>query len=333
MLGLVPASPLDPLLILLLGLVLDAVVGDMRPLFSLVPHPVAALGCFIAFLDRRLNRENRDEATRMARGALVAGLVAGLAALAGWLVLGITRRLAAGWLIELFLVTVLVAQRSLYDHVRLVARGLEKGGVRGGRDAVRHIVGRDPATLDEHGVARAALESLFENFADGVVAPAFWYVVAGLPGLFVAKAVNTLDSMIAHRSPRYLAFGAAAASLDTVMNFVPARLAGLIIGAAAAFAPSAAPVPAFRVMFQHARKHRSINAGWPEGAAAGALNLALAGPRRYGQELVQDPWIGTGPAEATTGDIRRGLLLFVTACLIHAAVIGALVIARAAAGL
>ena len=332
MLGLVPRSPFDPLLLLLLALVLDAVVGDMPVLFGVVPHPVAVLGRFIAFLERRLNRTSRDEATRTVRGGLVAGLIVVLAALAGWLVLSLTRRFAAGWLIELFFVTVLVAQRSLYDHVRLVARGLDAGGVRAGRAAVRHIVGRDPEALDEHGIARAALESLFENFADGVVAPAFWYVVAGLPGLFVAKAVNTLDSMIAHRSPRYLAFGAATAALDTTMNFVPARLAGLIIGCAAAFAPTASPLPAFRVMFADARKHRSVNAGWPEGAAAGALNLALAGPRRYGKELVDDPWIGTGPAQATSADIRRGLFLFVAACLIHAMMIGGLVIARAAAG-
>jgi adenosylcobinamide-phosphate synthase len=331
--GLIPRSPLDPLLILLLGLVLDAIVGDMPVLFQAIPHPVVAVGRLIAFLDQRLNRESRDARTRTARGTLVAGLVVTLAALAGALVLAATRRLAAGWLIELFLVTVFVAQRSLYDHVRLVAQGLDHGGVRAGRMAVQHIVGRDPDTLDEHGIARAALESLFENFADGVVAPAFWYVVAGLPGLFVAKAVNTLDSMIAHRSPRYLAFGAATAALDTALNFIPARLAGLIIGVAAAFAPTASPIPAFRVMFADARKHRSVNAGWPEGAAAGALNLALAGPRRYGRELVEDPWIGHGPPQATSVDIRRGLFLFVAACLIHAMLIGSLVIARHAAGL
>ncbi|HTY65526.1 MAG TPA: adenosylcobinamide-phosphate synthase CbiB [Alphaproteobacteria bacterium] len=331
--GLIPRAPLDPLLILLLGLVLDAVVGDLPVLFAAIPHPVAVLGRLIAFLDQRLNRETRDARTRAARGTFVAGLVTLLAALAGVLVLAVTRRLAAGWLIELFLVTVLLAQRSLYDHVRLVAQGLDHGGVRAGRIAVQHIVGRDPDTLDAHGIARAALESLFENFADGVVAPAFWYVIAGLPGLFVAKAVNTLDSMIAHRSPRYLAFGGAAATLDTAMNFIPARLAGLIIGMAAAFAPTAAPIAAFRIMFADARKHRSVNAGWPEGAAAGALNLALAGPRRYRQELVEDPWIGRGPSQATSADIRRGLFLFVAACLIHAMLVGGLVLARHAAGL
>jgi len=214
-----------------------------------------------------------------------------------------------------------------------VARGLRQGGLPAGRAAVAHIVGRDPNSLDEHGVARAALESLFENFADGVVAPAFWYVIAGLPGLFVCKAVNTLDSMIGHRSPRYRAFGAAAAHLDTALNFIPARLAGVIIAAAAAFAPTAAPLAAFRVMFRDAAKHRSVNAGWPEGAAAGALKLALAGPRRYGRELVDDAWIGDGRRGADAADIRRGLFLFVMACLIHAMLVGGLIVARDAAGL
>jgi adenosylcobinamide-phosphate synthase len=333
MLGLVPRSPLDPLIILFLGLMLDAAVGDMRPLFRVVPHPVVAIGRLIDELEQRLNRPNRNAATRATRGAVVVALVVALAGGTGWLVLLATRHLAFGWLIELALVAVLVAQRSLYDHVLLVARGLEKGGLQAGRLAVSHIVGRDPASLDDHGVARAAIESLFENFADGVVAPAFWYIVAGLPGLFVAKAVNTLDSMIGHRSPRYLAFGGTAARLDTAMNFIPARLAGAIIALAAAFAPTTAPAPAFRVMFRDARKHRSLNAGWPEGAAAGALDLALAGPRRYGSDVVGDPWIGTGRSRADAGDIRRGLFLFVMACLIHAMLIGGLAVAGDMLGL
>jgi len=326
MLGLVPRSPIDPLIILFLGLALDAVVGDMRPVFRYVPHPVVAVGRLIGFLEDRLNRPNRSDAARTTRGALVVVFVLVLAALAGWLVLSLTRRIPGGWLLELFLVTVLLAQRSLYDHVVAVVRGLRHGGLRGGRSAVAHIVGRDPESLDEPGVARAALESLFENFADGVVSPAFWYVVAGLPGMFVCKAVNTLDSMIGHRSARYLAFGAAAARLDTAMNFLPARLSGMIISVAAVFVPTAAPAPAFRIMFRDAHKHRSINAGWPEGAAAGALNLALAGPRRYGNELVDDPWIGEGRRAAGVADIQRGLFLYIMACLVHALLIGCLVV-------
>jgi adenosylcobinamide-phosphate synthase len=329
---LVPWSQIDPLIILFLGLILDGAVGDMRWLFRFVPHPVAAVGRLIAFMERRLNRETRSDATRAARGMYLVGAMVMLAAAAGCLVVVLTWQFAGSWLIELFLVAVLLAQRSLYDHVALVARSLDRAGLPAGREAVRHIVGRDPESLDEHGVVRAAIESLFENFADGVVAPAFWYVIFGLPGLFVAKTVNTLDSMIGHRSPRYLAFGRAAARLDTAMNFIPARLSGAIVCMAAAFAPTAAPLTALRVMFRDAGKHKSVNAGWPEGAAAGALNLALAGPRRYGAVTVDDPWVGSGRARATTADIRRALFLFVVACLIHAMLIGALLLAKEAAG-
>jgi adenosylcobinamide-phosphate synthase len=333
MFGLVPESRIDPVVILFLGLMLDAFVGDMRPLFRAIPHPVVLVGRLIEFLESRLNRPERGPQTRFLRGALTVFLVGGLALLAAWGVLSITRQIPGGWLIELFLVVTLVAQRSLYDHVAAVARALDEGGVPAGRVAVSHIVGRDPRTLDDHGIARAATESLFENFADGVVAPAFWYVVAGLPGLFLCKAVNTLDSMIGHRNPRYAAFGAIAARLDTAMNFLPARFAGLVIAIAAAFAPHGKPFAALRTILRDSHKHKSVNAGWPEAAAAGALGLALAGPRQYDGVMVDDPWIGDGRARVNSDDIRRALFLFVLACLIHAALIGGLAMARDAAGL
>ena len=187
---------------------------------------------------------------------------------------------------------------------------LAQGGVPAGREAVRHIVGRDPASLDRHGVARAAIESLAENFGDGVVAPVFWYLVLGLPGLFAYKAANTLDSMIGHRTPHYRAFGWAAARFDDLLNLAPARLGGLLLAAAALFARDARPDRALWVMLRDARKHRSPNAGWPEGAMAGALGLALAGPRRYAEGMVSDPWVGDGTARAGVGDIARALRLF-----------------------
>lgn len=326
MLSLVPPSPVDPLLILLGALALDAAAGEMKALFRHVPHPVALVGRLVAALDRRLNRETRGPEARRMRGAVTVAVVVAISVAAAWLLLAVTRRFAGGWLVELFVAGVLLAQRSLYDHVFAVCRALETGGVPAGRDAVRHIVGRDPASLDEHGVARAAIESLFENFSDAVVAPAFWYVLLGLPGLVACKAVNTLDSMIGHRDRRYLDFGRAAARLDTALNFVPARLSGLIIVAAALFAPAASPSASWRLMLRDARRHRSVNAGWPEAAAAGALDLALAGPRRYGAELVGDPWMGEGRARATPADIRRALYLFVVACLIHAGLIGVLAV-------
>lgn len=333
MFGLVPESGLDPVFILFLALIADAVVGDMQPLFRYVAHPVVLVGKLVEFLEPRLNRAERATSTRFLRGGLLVLVVGALSILAAWAVLWATRSIPGGWLIELFLVTALVAQRSLYDHVAAVGRDLGRSDLPAARQAVSHIVGRDPRSLDEHGVGRAAIESLFENFADGVVAPVFWYVVAGLPGLFLCKAVNTLDSMIGHRNPRYAAFGAIAARFDTAMNFLPARLAGLLIAIASLFAPHARPVAAFAVMLRDARKHKSVNAGWPEGAAAGALGLALAGPRHYAGAKVDDPWIGDGRARVNAADIQRALFLFVVACLIQAALIGGLALARVSAGL
>ena len=311
----------DPLLILLGALALDAAFGDMPGLFGRVPHPVAAFGRLIEVLDNRLNRPQRSETTRIWRGALTVVLTVGLAVALGWLAMELARSVPFGWAIEMFALAVLVAQRSLYDHVLAVARALERDGLAGGRMAVRRIVGRDPESLDSPGVARAAIESLAENFADGVVAPVFWYLVFGLPGIFACKAINTLDSMIGHLSPRHRAFGRAAAWLDSWMNFIPARLAGVLLALGAILSPFADPRPAFETMFRDARLHRSRNAGWPEAAMAGALGLALAGPRVYGGTTIDDPWIGRGRPRATSLDIRRALALYIFACLIEATLI------------
>jgi adenosylcobinamide-phosphate synthase len=307
----------DPLLLLVAGLAVDGVFGDMPALFRHVPHPITLAGHAIAFFDKKLNREIRSEVARRARGVVTVAVLSGGAALLGFAVELLCRGTVAGAIVKILLIAVLVAQRSLYEHVRAVARALDTGGVAAGRAAVRHIVGRDSASLDAHGVARAAIESLAENFGDGVVAPVFWYLLAGLPGLFVCKMTNTLDSMIGHRSRRYRAFGWAAARLDDLLNWVPARLGAVLIAAAAVFAADCRPDGAVRVMLRDAKKHRSLNAGWPEGAMAGALGLALAGPRRYAEGVVADRWIGDGTARAATSDIVRALSLYRLACLIE----------------
>ena len=333
MLPLAPPDParVDPLLLLLMALALDAVVGDPAILFSRVPHPVAWVGALAGILERRLNRAGRGESERRMRGVAMAAVVVALAAAVGALIDRTAAALPWGGALEVAAVAVLVAQRSLYDHVAAVARALAAGGLPAGRDAVRHIVGRSPESLDDAGVARAAIESLAENFSDGVVAPVFWFLVLGLPGICAYKAVNTLDSMIGHRSPRYRAFGWAAARLDDLANLVPARLAGAAIALAAAILPDADGHNAAGTMRRDAAKHRSPNAGWPEAAMAGALGLALAGPRRYGEDTVDDPWLGTGRAEATQADIRRALTVYVGACLAAAAPIALLAALRALA--
>jgi adenosylcobinamide-phosphate synthase len=311
-----PAHLVDRILVLLLAFALDALVGDMPFLFARIPHPVVLAGKAIAMFDARLNRENRSEPSRRMRGVVTLLVLTGAAALLGWVVSAVFGRLGFGWTFECLCVTVLLAGRSLYEHVARVAQGLEHSGIEGGRQAVRHIVGRDPESLDEYAIARAAIESLAENFSDGVVAPALAYVAAGLPGLFVYKMVNTLDSMIGHRNPRYRAFGWASARCDDLLNLIPARLAGFLIGTAALFIPRGDAKGALRIMWRDHTKHRSPNGGWPESAIAGALGLALLGPRHYGQVVVDDPWLGDGRARATPGDIRRALNLYVIACLI-----------------
>ncbi|HEY2113391.1 MAG TPA: cobalamin biosynthesis protein, partial [Dongiaceae bacterium] len=219
------------------------------------------------------------------------------------------------------------AQNSLYRHVAAVARRLREEGLAGGRRAVARIVGRDPESLDEAGVSRAALESLAENFSDGVTAPLFLALLLGLSGILAYKAMNTADSMIGHRTPRHLAFGWASARLDDLLNLIPARLAGLVLAATAFLLPGMSAAEALRAMARDARRHRSPNAGWPEAAMAGALGLAFAGPRRYGGEIVEDHWMNAGGRrDATAADIRRGLSLYVGACAMQGALVAILAI-------
>ncbi len=318
----------DPLILLLLAMVIEGYLGNPFRLIKGIPHPVVIIGNFIGFLEKKLNREQRSAMDRAVRGVLLVIIVTGLFGMIGWAVSWLTQNHVFGWGVELALTTMLLAQKGLYDHVKPVAKALEEGSLEGARKAVSHIVGRDPAYLDQHGVARAGIESLGENFSDGIVAPIFWYVLFGFPGLLVYKAVNTMDSMIGHMSPRYQAFGMTAARLDDVLNLIPARLSGLFIIIASLFAGGTSPAKAFKVMWRDASKHRSPNAGWPEGAMAGALDLALAGPRKYATETVNDPWVGDGRARAVAGDIRRALYLYMVACLVNGVWVGAIAIIR-----
>ncbi len=309
---------------LLLALALDALAGEMGPLFRRVPHPVVLIGGAVAACDSRWNAVEIDPGQRRRNGAWTVLVLVIVAAAVGSAVTALARAAPWLWPIEVFAAAVLIAQRSLYDHVCAVAAGLEQGGLEAGRASVRHIVGRDPNSLDEHGVSRAAMESLAENFSDGVVAPAFWYLLFGLPGIVVYKTVNTLDSMIGHKTARYLHFGWAAARLDDLLNLAPARLSGVLIALAALFRPGARSLAALAAMRSDAHKHRSPNAGWPEAAMAGALNVKLAGPRRYPGEAVDAPFIGPGTPDLTAADIRRALALYVAACSLLATGVGSI---------
>ena len=315
------------LAILLLAMAVDLVAGDPKWLYRLLPHPVVLLGRLIDALSRSLNRQALPRGRRIIRGGLCSLLVVGLAGGIGVALHVLLAGLPFGWIVEGLLASSLLAFRGLYDAVRAVARGLGES-LAAGRAAVGHIVGRDPASLDAAGVARAAAESAAENFSDGFVAPVFWFLLLGLPGLLAYKAINTLDSMIGHRDARFEAFGKVAARLDDAANLLPARLAGLLIVLAAVLLPSASAAAAWRAMRRDAPKHRSPNAGWQEAAVAGALGLALAGPRHYGGQRVEDHWMGDGRSAVTAEDLARVLDLYLTAGgLVFAAVMAALLLA------
>jgi adenosylcobinamide-phosphate synthase len=302
-----------PVTVALLALLLDAMVGYPDRLYAVIGHPVTWMGRLIALLDRNMNHEGTDFASRRANGAAaLVLLIAAVAVLAFALERGLLR-LPLGILLVAVAAASLVAQRSLHDHVARVADALESGGLAGGRAAVSRIVGRDTDALDEAGVARAAIESLAENFSDGVVAPVLWIAVAGLPGGAVYKAINTADSMIGHRTARHAAFGWAAARLDDLVNLPAARLAALLIAAAAVVNGRAIATAAWRAVRRDAAHHRSPNAGYPEAAMAGALGLALAGPRLYGGIEVADALMGDGRRDATVADIRAALVLYARA--------------------
>ena len=268
---------------LALALILDAILGEPDWLWRRVQHPAVLFGRVIDWLEGLLN----EGANRRAKGvvavlALVVMVWLSARVLSWDIFLGVFEVLGAA---------VLIAQRSLADHVSDVAGAL-RVSLAEGRVAVARIVGRDPETLDQAGVARAAIESAAENFSDGVVAPVFWFLIGGLPGIAIYKAVNTADSMIGHRSERFAEFGWAAARLDDVLNWVPARLAGLLICAVGGGRA------AMEVMWRDAPLHKSPSAGWPEAATAASLGIALAGPRVYDGVLTDDPYMNAGGRKA-----------------------------------
>jgi adenosylcobinamide-phosphate synthase len=314
-------------IIILCALLIEVAFGYPVALFRRVQHPVIWMGALLSRLESRLNRSSMPEGRRRLNGllALAALLVASIlpVLVLQYLVVWLLPSIVALALLAL-LASPLIAQRSLYDHVAAVADALDWQGLEGGRAAVTQIVGRETGALDAGGVARAGIESLAENFSDGVVAPCVWGALLGLPGMATHKAVNTADSMIGHLTPRYAAIGWAAAKLDDALNLPASRLAALWIALAALFHHDANFTDALTTMWRDAKLHRSPNAGWPEAAMAGALHLKLAGPRSYHGTITADAWIGEGCSEATAADIRRALGLYRTACAVQIAVLGLL---------
>ncbi len=302
-----------PILTLIAAIFIDIVIGDPAWLYRYIPHPIVIIGKAIEIGETRLNRPKRNRVTNIILGAILSLGIIALAVAIGLILSRTLGQVSHGWIIESILASSLIAYRGLGAAVHNVAKALTLG-LKEGRVAISHLVGRDPESLNEAGICRAAIESMAENFSDGVVAPVFWFAIFGLPGLCAYKAINTLDSMIGHKNERYEAFGKFAARLDDLVNLIPARLAGLFYVLAALFAPKASSGRALRVMFRDAGQHRSPNAGWQEAAVAGALGFALAGPRTYPGYVVNDPWMGEGGrSNLTKPDVNLALKLYIGA--------------------
>jgi adenosylcobinamide-phosphate synthase len=294
----------------LIAMLIELCFGYPERIARAIGHPVTWIGRLIDALDRLLNRETIGARARRAAGIVAVLILIVVVGAVGLVVERELLHLPFGLLVIGLLASTLIAQRSLHRHVADVAVALEKRGTEAGRTAVSHIVGRDTEALDAAGVARAAIESLAENFSDAVVAPILWLAIAGLPGAALYKAINTTDSMIGHRTPRYEAFGWAAARLDDLVNLPASRLSALLLIAAAGLSKDASANGAWRTVWQDAARHRSPNAGYPEAAMAGALGLSLAGPRVYGGVPVEDATMGDGRRDADSADIVRALALY-----------------------
>lgn len=290
--------------LMLTALVIEAAFGWPGWLDRRIGHPVRWFGWLVTHVDRGANRNAFGRATRIAVGASATIILVGLAALAGAAIERVLPSGAIGVVAAAIIASTLIASRSLFTHVAAVRRAFTAGDPGPARNELAMIVGRDTQDLDEAAIARAALESLAENTSDGVIAPAFWGALFGLPGLFAYKAINTLDSMIGHRNAKYEAFGKCAARLDDLANLVPARLTGALF-ALCALSPRAAVV-----MRRYGGRHRSPNAGWPEAAMAGALSVRLSGPRRYGDVMTDDAWLNPKAGDPNMKDIGRALVLY-----------------------
>jgi adenosylcobinamide-phosphate synthase len=301
----------EGLWVLALAWWIDRIFGYPDWIFKRIGHPVTWIGKLIAACDDRLNVDSDRFSVRRRKGVVAILLVLTIAALPALILHMMLSAVLPAWLriaIEAVIVSTCLAQKSLHDHVKAVADGLEQS-LDKGRKTVSMIVGRDTTKLDEAGVSRAAIESLAENTSDGIVAPAGWALMLGLPGVVLYKALNTADSMIGHKSDRHLAFGWASARLDDLANWPWSRLNAILFAAGAALTSKASPRQALGSAWRDAQKHQSPNAGWPEAAMAGALGFALGGPRSYDNDVITLPVMGSGRMALTREDIRKALSL------------------------
>jgi len=295
-----------PAMVILFAFFLDLVLGDPRWL----PHPVRGIGWLIQRTEKVLRRFTRSPGSEKKAGVLLVMLIVLLVYGASLLLLSVASSYSSvlSFIIAVLLAYTTLAARDLAESARNVFVKLENGDIVGARYALSMIVGRDTAELDEQAITRAVVETVAENTSDGVIAPLF-YLALGGPALAMAyKAVNTLDSMIGYKNAAYKNFGWAAARLDDLANFVPARITAFLLSVAA-FLPGASGRNAFRISLRDGRKHASPNSGYPEAAVAGALGLRLGGPNAYGGLVLAKPFIGDEQGDFDKKCIEKSIRL------------------------
>ena len=318
----------DPLILLVFALIVEAVLGRY-PGFGRWPGaPAAVMAGFISWCDRKLNREGRSLGDRAARGAVVTLILVCLVGAVGWGLAWLTQNIAAFWILETCVIALLLDQRGTHAIVQRTGRALRGEDLSMARKELTPLAGQPIGPMDFHHLARTGLEASATAVARGAAGPVFWYVLFGLPGLMVFRAVDIMTELVGHQSERHPAFGFTAARLNDILLYIPARLAGLYIVLASLLVPTAKPGLAAKVMLRDAGKHHSFNLGWPLGAVAGALDLAFAGSRQLDGATLSASWIGDGTAKATARDVSRGLYLTGIACLLNAAWVAALSVVR-----
>ena len=278
----------------LIGWLLDRLLGDP----SYLPHPVVLFGKMIAKGERRLNRGK----FRVFKGALLAISLISVVVLATWTLMLIADdiNIYIGMAVRAILVFYCLAGTTLIREVRQVFYAIDRS-LDEGRRQVARIVGRDTSELTDEEVRKAALETLAENLSDGVIAPLFWFAIGGVPAMMGYKMVNTLDSMIAYHSPRYLKFGKVAARIDDIANYIPARLTALLMLIAAY------RLSLIKFVMKYGPCHASPNSGWPEAALAGILSCRFGGPHKYFGETFDKPYIGDKDKSLTREDMEKAV--------------------------
>ncbi|CAI3953354.1 adenosylcobinamide-phosphate synthase CbiB [Commensalibacter papalotli (ex Botero et al. 2024)] len=294
---------------ILIAALIDALWGEPKYIYNKIPHPIIWIGKLIDYLDKKLNHTNDPAQQQKQNGFVALSLTIAIPCLVGIFLQKILFKSLPkpiAYFLSGVIASIFIAKRSLYEHVHEVEKALTLGDIKSARYAVSQIVGRKTDQLDSSGIARAAIESLAENFSDGVIAPIFWGCIGGLPGIITYKAINTADSMIGHKTKKYKFFGFAAAKSDDYVNYPAARLSALLI----ILTTSKKPFSDLKFVAKEAKKHNSPNAGWPEAAMATRLSILLAGPRQYQNYVIDSPWIGTGKSKLNQIDIQNALDTF-----------------------